>query len=165
MQQYIKILLIHIYMKLNVFRATHCPSSRAKTALAASGSSYVEGCWTWSGTYCAWQRPPTTHPTTFHVWRTRGCQCSFRLLMMGGVSPETCWALYKYELIKFWHMVASCWIFLYEFYNEARIHEHQGKIFLLSCLHLYHFPVLKIDAVRSSERILELHYLLSWGTR
>ena len=27
---------------------------------------------------------------TFHVWKTRGCQCSFRLLMMGGVSPETC---------------------------------------------------------------------------
>jgi hypothetical protein len=26
------------------------------------------------------------------LWKTRGCQCSFRLLMMGGVSPETCWA-------------------------------------------------------------------------
>jgi len=36
-----------------------------KIALAASGFSYVEGCWTcgWctlSGTYCAWQRLPTT---------------------------------------------------------------------------------------------------------
>jgi hypothetical protein len=31
-------------------------------------------------------------------------------LMMGGVSPETCWASYKYE-IKFWYTVASCWIF------------------------------------------------------
>ena len=30
--------------------------------------------------------------------------------MMGGVSPETCWASYKYE-IKFWYTVASCWIF------------------------------------------------------
>jgi len=29
---------------------------------------------------CAWQRPTTTLPTTFHVWKTRGCQCSFRLL-------------------------------------------------------------------------------------
>jgi hypothetical protein len=66
--------------------------------------------------YCAWQRPPTTRPTTFHVrvWKTRGCQCSFRLLMMGGVSPETCWATYKYGIIEFWHIVASCWIFLYE---------------------------------------------------
>jgi len=76
-----------------------------KTALAASGFSYLEGCWTcswWtlSGTYCAWQRPPTTRPTTFQ--------------MMAGVSPETCWAPYKYGIIKFWYIVASFWIFLYE---------------------------------------------------
>jgi hypothetical protein len=57
------------------------------------------------------QRLPTTRPTTFHVWKTRGCQCSFRLLIMGGVSPETCWASYKYGIIKFWYIVASCWIF------------------------------------------------------
>jgi hypothetical protein len=60
---------------------------------------------------CAWQHPPTTHPTTFHVWRTRGCQCSFRLLMMGGVLPETHWASYKYGIIKCWYTVASCWIY------------------------------------------------------
>jgi hypothetical protein len=36
------------------------------------------------------QRPATTRPTTLHVCKTRGCQCSFRLQMMGGVSPETC---------------------------------------------------------------------------
>jgi hypothetical protein len=30
--------------------------------------------------------------------------------MIGGVSPETRWASYKYE-IKFWCPVASCWIF------------------------------------------------------
>jgi len=59
----------------------------------------------------AWQRPPATRPTTFHVWKTRGCQCSFRLLMLGGVPPETCWASYKYGIIKFWYIVASCWIF------------------------------------------------------
>jgi hypothetical protein len=29
---------------------------------------------------------------------------------MGGVSPETCLASYKYK-IKFWYTVASCWIF------------------------------------------------------
>jgi len=38
--------------------------------------------------------------------------------MMGGVSPETCWASYKYE-IKFWYTVASCWIF---FVNCIMIH-------------------------------------------
>ena len=45
-----------------------------------------------------WQRPATTWPSTFHVCKTRGCYCIFRLLMMGGVSPETCWASYKYEI-------------------------------------------------------------------
>jgi hypothetical protein len=45
-----------------------------------------------------WQRPATTRPTTLHVCKTSGCQCSFRLLMMGGVSPKTCWTSYKYEI-------------------------------------------------------------------
>ena len=42
-----------------------------------------------------WQRPTTTRPTTFHICKTRGCLCSFRLLMMGGVSPKTCWVSFK----------------------------------------------------------------------
>jgi hypothetical protein len=67
---------------------------------------------------CAWQYPPITHKTTFHIWKTRGCQCSFRLLTMGGVSSKTCWASYKYGIIKFWYIVASCWIFLYQFYSD-----------------------------------------------
>ena len=66
-----------------------------------------------------------TRPTTFQLRKTRGCQCSFRFLMMGGVLPEACWASYKYGIVKFWYIVASCWIFLYEFYYDARIHEHQ----------------------------------------
>jgi len=74
---------------------------------------------------CAWQSPPATRPTIFNAWKTRGCQCSFRLLMMGGVSPESCWASYKYGIIKCWYIVASCCIFIYEFYYDARIHEHQ----------------------------------------
>jgi len=47
--------------------------------------------------------------------------------MMGGVSPETCWASYKYGIIKFWYIVGSCWIFIYELYYDARIHEHQDS--------------------------------------
>ena len=52
--------------------------------------------------------------TTFHVWKTIGCRCSIRLLTMGGVSPETCWASCKFGIIKFWYIVSSCWIFLHE---------------------------------------------------
>jgi hypothetical protein len=72
--------------------------------------------WKVLGPVVAWQRPPTARPTTFHVWKTRGCQCSFMFLMMGGVSPETCWASYKYGIVKFWYSVASCWIFLHELF-------------------------------------------------
>jgi len=63
----------------------------------------------------AWQRLPTTRPTTSHIWKTRGCQCSFRLLMMGGVSPETCWASFNLLAPEFYililaHPVCKMWI-------------------------------------------------------
>jgi len=79
----------------------------------------VEGCWT-----CSWwtlsdiRQLHIQQPSTV-LCKTRGCQCSFRLLMMGGVSPETCWALCKYGIIKFWYIVASCWIF---FMNCTMMH-------------------------------------------
>jgi hypothetical protein len=91
--------------------------------------------------HCAWQRPPTTRPTTFHVWKTRGYQCSFRPLMMVDVAPETCWASYKYEIMKFWYIVATCWIFLYGLYYDARIHEHQVGIKLR-----FHFIAIKFHS-------------------
>jgi len=71
--------------------------------------------------HCAWQRPLTTRPTTFHVWKTSGCQCSFRLLIMGGISFETCWASCKYVIIIFWYIFASCWIFHYESANSVTL--------------------------------------------
>jgi hypothetical protein len=27
------------------------------------------------------------------------------------MSPETCWGSYKYGIIQFWYIIASCWIF------------------------------------------------------
>jgi len=41
--------------------------------------------WKVVGRVAGRQHPPITGPTTGHVWKTRGCQCSFRLLMMGSV--------------------------------------------------------------------------------
>ena len=88
-----------------------------KLSSTASGFSYVKYCWTfswWTLSGTAWQRPPTTRPTTFHLWKTRGCLCSFRLLIMGGVSPETRWSSYKYGIIKFYCCILldfSLWIF------------------------------------------------------
>jgi hypothetical protein len=45
--------------------------------------------------------------------------------MMGGVSPETCWAIKKHWNNKFYYTVASCWLFLWVLYYTARIHELQ----------------------------------------
>ena len=69
-----------------------------KTALAASGFAYVRGCWTlWLLDADSVQQPQ--RPTTSHVCKTRACLSGFELLMMGGVSPETCWALFKHGII------------------------------------------------------------------
>jgi len=100
-----QILLFHIYMKLNVFRATRRPSSGAKNCTGSlwfviHGRLFVRvvggRCWA----QCARQVHQLHIRTTFHAWKTRGCQCSFWLLMTGSVSPETRWASYKYGTIK-----------------------------------------------------------------
>ena len=63
-------------------------------------------------------------PLVLHTWKVVG-------LLVGGrcqaqcAWQQTCWASYKYGIIKFWYIVASCWIFLYELYYDARIHKHQ----------------------------------------
>jgi hypothetical protein len=59
--------------------------------------------------YSTWQRPPTARPTTFHVWKTRGYQCSFRLLMMGGVSPQS---VFSFTYIGNNKMLIHCCILL-----------------------------------------------------
>ena len=87
-----------------------------KTALTASGFSYMKGCWT-----CNWWTLSGLCLTTSTIYtsnnlsriKTRGCQCSFSLLIIGGVSSETCWVSYKYGIIKSWCIVASCWIFFF----------------------------------------------------
>jgi len=72
------------------------------------------------------QQPHAQQYSTYE--KPEGCQCSFRPLMMGGVSPETCWASYNNGIIKFWYIVTSCWIFLYELYYDAQIHEDQPAV-------------------------------------
>jgi hypothetical protein len=119
-------------MKLTCFERHTTHHEEPKTTLAASGFACVEGCWTCSCwwkvvgrvVYFAWQRPATTRPATFHACKTKGCECSFRLLIIGGVSPETCWSSYKYEINvdTLLHLVG----FLYELYYDARNHEHQN---------------------------------------
>jgi len=68
MQQCIKINFIFMWSSTCFGRHT-AHHQELKTALAASGFSYVEGCWTCS----CWTRPATTRPTTFHACKTRRC--------------------------------------------------------------------------------------------
>ena len=53
-----------------------------------------------------------------NMFRATRRQCSFRLLMMGGVSSETYWASHKVWNKNF-DTVASCWIF---FVNYTMMH-------------------------------------------
>ena len=114
-----------------------------KSALAASGFSYVQGCWmcswlTLSGTYDVRHMRCQAHTLSgtyvpdndhqLHVLQPSTYEKPVAASAGLGswwwaVSPETCWASYKNGIIKFWYTVVSCWIFLYEFYYDARIHD------------------------------------------
>jgi hypothetical protein len=81
---------------------------------------------------CSWRQLPATT----NVCKTRGCNYSFELLMMSGVSLETCWAIKKHWNNKFYYTVASHWLFLWDLYYDTRIHEHQ-VIRLITSVHKY----------------------------
>jgi hypothetical protein len=78
--------------------------------------------------------------------------------MMGGVSPETCWASYKYE-VKFWYTVASCWIF---FVNYTMMHGSTNiKLMCTSCVICYH-PIQTAEMFHTIWMFLIYHNLY-WG--
>jgi hypothetical protein len=61
--------------------------------------------------------------TTFQD-KTRGCQCSCKLLMMGVEAPETCWAIHKRQVINLWN--CCIWfVNLFELYDDARTCQSQ----------------------------------------
>jgi hypothetical protein len=81
------------------------------------------------------QRPATTRPTTFHsIMQTRGCKCSFRLLMMGGVSPETCWASYKYGIINIDTLLHLVGFFCMNIYIYIYKYTHMFIYLLRPCI-------------------------------
>jgi hypothetical protein len=52
--------------------------------------------------------PSQWQPANKNVCKTRGCNYSFELLMMGGVSAETCGSIKKHWNNKFYYTVAFC---------------------------------------------------------
>ena len=90
----------------------------SKTVIAASGFTYVFGCrlpLQWLSHRSGNRQPKTYAKPEAEI-------TVFELLMMGGVSPETCWAIKKRWNNKFFYTVASCWFFLWDLYYDARIH-------------------------------------------
>jgi len=66
--------------------------------------------------------------------------------MIGGMSPETCWASFKYG-IKFWCTVASCWIF-YVNYTMMHWSTNIKFHFIFSrCAVVNVFPMLGTNSV------------------
>ena len=93
-------LLFHVYVKLNTFPATHRPSSGASNCTSSLWFCLHGRLWMLR-LLDAVSVQQHHRPTTFHVCKTRGSQCSLKLLMMGGVSPETCRTSYKHGIINF----------------------------------------------------------------
>ena len=61
-------------------------------------------------------------PATINYVKPEAAITVFELLMMGGVSPETCWAIKKHLNKKFYYAVASCWFFLWDFYYTVPLY-------------------------------------------
>ena len=93
MQQCIKIYYSIFIWSSTCFGRHTAHHRELKTAPAASGFAYVRLL-----DAVSVQQPNVQQP---HVCKTRSCWCSFELPMMGGVSPETCWASYKHGVINF----------------------------------------------------------------
>jgi len=104
------------------------------TVLTASGFNVgqqrLERCWSWSGRLPARPRPTTLLPPRSNG-KTRGCQCSCKLLMMGEEAPETCWATHKRQVINLWNCCILL-VNLFESYDDARTYKHQKLIWDVS---------------------------------
>jgi hypothetical protein len=54
--------------------------------------------------------------------------------MMGGVLPETCWAINQHWNNKFYYTVASCWFFLWYLYFIRSEHSVLYTYYVERCL-------------------------------
>ena len=87
----------------------------SKTVIAASGFTYVCGCRQLSLLSHDSGRQPQTYV------KPEAAITVFELLMMSGVSLETCWAIKKHWNNKIYYTVSSCWSFLYDLHFQCYI--------------------------------------------
>jgi hypothetical protein len=118
-----------------MFRATHRPSLRAQKLQL---QPLVLHTFLVAGRCDRSCRQPNTYV------KSEAAITVFELLMMGGVSLETCWAIKELWNNKFYYTVASCWFFLWDLYYDARIHEHHHFSSHVFVRHTLRFICLKI---------------------
>ena len=79
--------------------------------------------------FLSFWEPSERQPATKNVCKPEAAITVSELVMMSGVSPETCWAIKIHWNNKFYYTVASGWFFLWDLYYDARIREHQTLLF------------------------------------
>ena len=107
------------------------------TAVAASGFIFVS----WWQTCCVRGRAgrpagPTTNTARLsprYEGKTRGCYCSHELLMMGGRTTETCWAVNKRQDNK----LENCCIWFVIYLNCTTMHGLTNLKFISLFIYLF----------------------------
>ena len=106
--------IVPMFINCSTCFGRHTPIIRSsKTVIAASGFTHVFGCrlplrWL---SHRSGNRQPKT------CVKPEAAITVFELMMMGGVSPETCWAIKKYWNNKFYYTVTSFWLFLWDLWD------------------------------------------------
>ena len=116
-----RIYYFKVYWRLNMFRAAHRSSSGALNCLYSLWFIYPCG-----------DRPlprlSLGNGRSPHGYINQRLQIQLKLLMMSGVSLETCWAFNKLWNNKFYYKAASCWYLYWVIYNAGgQLTENRGR--------------------------------------
>jgi len=134
-----------------MFRAAYRSSSGALTVFADSGLH----------THVVTGRSP-------HAYVNQRLQIQLELLMMSDMQLETCWAFNERWINKFYHKVASCWLFRLShttMHGSMNIYPLNAELnpicHLLALLGVHHF--LHISRIRVKSLTLRLLMSYTYG--
>jgi hypothetical protein len=118
MQQCIKIYYSIFTWSSTCFGRHAAHYQEPKTALAASDlHNTVEDCWSVVVGHCQaeYTLPDSVQQPSTVLWKPEAASTVFGLLVMGGVSPKTCWASYKHGIINFYTLLHLVGFFFMNF--------------------------------------------------